>query len=229
MPSAILVTAAGTMTLLLTPCCGAFDRGDVGQPDHARLGHRIVRHLVVAVETADRRGEHDAAVPGLAHQRKRRAHNVEGAAQVNVDHGLEVVVGHLLQRRPANVSGVVNEDVDAAVVVQCRVDDRLAARRGRHRLGAGDGIAARRGDFAHHLVGGRGVGAVTGEAAAGIVDDDLRALRRQQQGVRAAQPPAAAGDDGDPVVESQVSHLFSEHQAFQVAFVAPLLSKSSNA
>ena len=52
---------------------------------------------------------------------------MERAAQVHVEDGLEVVVGHLLQRCATDVSGVVDEDVDAAVVLQRRVDDRLAA------------------------------------------------------------------------------------------------------
>ena len=83
-------------------------------------------------------------------------------------------------------------------------------------------VAAGRGDLAHHFLGRPGVGAVPGDAAAGVVDDDLRALRRQQKGVRAAQSPAASGDDRDAVVESQVRHLISEDEAFEVAIFAPL-------
>ena len=72
---------------------------------------------------------------------------------------------------------------------------------------------------------GSGIGSVAGQAAAGVVDDDLRPLRRQQEGIRAAQTPAAAGDDGDPIVESQSGILRSEHEAVQVALVAPLLQQ----
>ena len=67
-------------------------------------------------------------------------------------------------------------------------------------------------DLPDHFVGRTSIGAVTGEAAARIVDDNLRPLRREQHGVGASEPSAAAGDDRHPVVESQVSHLCSEHQ-----------------
>jgi len=137
---------------------------------------------------------------------------MEGASQVDIDNGFEVVVAHLLQRRPANIPGILNEDVDAAVAVQGRVDDRLAAICGGDRFRAGLGRTAGRGDLAHHLLGRPRVGAVPGDAAAGIVDDDLRALRRKQQGVRAAQSPSASGDDGDEAVESQVRHAGPRHR-----------------
>ena len=50
-----------------------------------------------------------------------------------------------------------------------------------------DRVTAGRGDLGDHLSRGAGVGAVARQAAAGIVDDDLRAARRQQQRVRAAR------------------------------------------
>src|SRR6185437_326981 len=113
--------------------------------------------------------------PGLAHQRERRAHDVEGAAQMDIDDGFEVAVAHLLQRCRSDIPGVVDEDVDATVAVQGRVDDRLAALRGGDRFGAGHGRAAGRGDLAHHFLGRPRVGAVPADAATGVVDDDLRA------------------------------------------------------
>ena len=71
----------------------------------------------------------------------------------------------------------MDEDVDPAEMLQRRVDDRLAARGGGHRLGARDRLAAGRDDLVDHLGGRAGVGAVAGEAAAGVVDHDLGAPR----------------------------------------------------
>ena len=117
------------------------------------------------------------------------------------------------------------QDVDAAVVLERGTDDGLPARGGRHRFGGCDGVAARRGDLLRHLVRGSGVDALPRQAAAGIVDDDLRAARCQQQGVLAAQPPASAGHDGHSIVESQFRHSCSEFESVQVALVAPLLQQ----
>jgi hypothetical protein len=131
---------------------------------------------------------------------------MERTAQVDVDDGLEILVRHLFQRCAAHDSGVVDEDVDPAVTLEGRVDDRLASVGRGDRVGAGDGFASGVDDFAHYVVGGCGVGAVTGEAATGVVHDDLRPARREQQGVGAAEPPATPGHDGGATVESQVRH-----------------------
>ena len=148
---------------------------------------------------------------------------MERAAQVHVEHRVEVLVGHLPQRCPPDVAGVVDQHVDATEALQRRVDDRLPALGGRHRVGAGDGFAAGRGDLATTSRGRAGVGTVAGQPAAGIVDHDLGAPRGQQQRVLAPQSPAATGDDGDAVVESQLSSFtVPRTRAVQVTLVAPL-------
>ena len=108
-----------------------------------------------------------------AHHGKRRAHDMKCTAQMDIDHGVEVLVGHLFQGGATNIARIVDKDVDAAIVTERRVDDRLAARSRRHRFGAGDGLATRRRDLADHLVRGMRVGAVSGEVGAGVINDDL--------------------------------------------------------
>ena len=122
---------------------GALDRRRIGQSDDTGFGHGVVGHLVVAVQAADRRGQHDAAVTGVAHQPEGGPHNVEGAPQMDIQHRLEVFVGHLLQRPPPHDPGIVDEDIDPAVAVQRHIDDRLPARGSGHRVGARDGVTAR--------------------------------------------------------------------------------------
>ncbi len=208
-PSAILVTAAGHDHVASHAVSGAFQRHDVGKSDHAGLGGRVVGHTVVAVQAAYRRRQHDASVPRLAHHRERGTHDMERAAQVDVQHRVEVLVAHLFQRCAAHVAGVVDEDVDAAVGSSAASMIALPPARGADRLGAGDGLTTGSNDLTHHVLGRTGIGAVTGEAAPWIVDDNLRPLRREQHGVRAASPRPRPGDDRYPAVESQVSHLCS--------------------
>ena len=81
----------------------------------------------------------------------------------------------------------------------------------RNGLGAGDRFAARRLDFIHDLLRGTDIDTVALQAAARIVDDDLCALRREQQSIGAPQPPAGAGDHGDAIVESELRHRLSSH------------------
>ncbi len=91
------------------------------------------------------------------------------------------------------------------------VDDRLPAFGGRHRCGAGHGLTTGGTDLGNHVVGRTGVDALPADRGSGIVDDDLGALRREQQGVGAAQPPACAGDHGNPAVEPELGFLLTGH------------------
>ena len=101
---------------------------------------------------------------------------MECAAQMNVQYQLEIRVGHFLQRRAANDPGIVDEDVDPSVMVERRLDDRLAAFGRGHRLGARDRLATRGADLLHHLLRGTYVDAVALEAGARIVDDTFAPL-----------------------------------------------------
>src|SRR6202035_705488 len=80
-------------------------------------------------------------------------------------------------------------------------------------------------DLPHDRFCGSRVAAVPGQAAARIVDHDLRALRREQLRVGAAQSAAGTGHDGHTIVESQFRHSSSEHQAVQITLLAPLFQQ----
>src|SRR5262249_37817122 len=72
---------------------------------------------------------------------ERRPHHVKRAAQMDVQHRIEVLVRHLLQGRGPDDPGVVDQDVDAAVVIERRLDDRAAPNRRGDRRGTGSGVA----------------------------------------------------------------------------------------
>ena len=64
-----------------------------------------------------------------------------------------------------------------------------------------DGFAAAALDDVDDLVGRRLVGALAGVRAAEVVDDDLRALRRELERLAATDAPPRTGDDRDLAVE----------------------------
>ena len=142
-----------------------------------------------------------------------RPDNVKRTAQVHIEDRVEIIGRHLLQRSPANDACVVHEDVQPAVVLERRFDDRPTARGRCHGLRACHRVTSGLRDLGDHVCGRRRVGAVAGQTPAGIVDDDLRPARREQQRIRAPQAAATAGDDGDAIVESEFRHLFSSVRA----------------
>ena len=76
---------------------GSFERDDIVEADHACLGHAVIHDAMVAVQSADRRSQHDATVTRRAHERKRWPDDVERAAEMHIQNGIEVFVRHLLQ------------------------------------------------------------------------------------------------------------------------------------
>src|SRR5687767_13981120 len=143
---------------------------------------------------------------------------------MDVDDRFEIFLRDLFERSVANVAGVVNQDVDAAEVIERTLNDRLAALRCRDGFGASDGFTASLLDFANHFFGGTRIGAVTFDADTGIVHDDLRAGSTEEQGIFTPQSSAGAGDYGLTAVESALCHgaLFGSWiSAFAVAMVVP--------
>src|SRR5450759_1453672 len=68
-------------------------------------------------------------------------------------------------------------------------------------------FAAHGDDLVDDLLGRRSIGAVTVDITTKVVDDDLRALRREIQGVFAPDAASGAGDDRDPSVPVSYTHL----------------------
>ena len=127
---------------------------------------------------------------------RERAGDAEGDDRVDVEHRLELLVGHPVGDAVPGVAGVVDADVDRAE----RVD------------GGGD-----------ELVGGAGLGQVTrvdsglavdlarrllGDVGVEVVDQHLGALAYEQLGRRPADPSRRAGDDRRfPIEKSHQSAL----------------------
>ena len=99
---------------------------------------------------------------------------------------------------------VVDDDVDAAEVLDRRVDDRLTSFGGGDRIHVGDRAPAGRGDLVDHDLRG-GPGTQTMHVDAKVVDDHRRAAG-QFLGVGAAQAVPGSGDDGDLLVEADLAH-----------------------
>ena len=96
--------------------------------------------------------------------------------------GVEILEADLLSEPPADVPRVVDQDVDAAVVVERGADNRCSP----PAAVATESVDATASPpaamiSADHVMCGAGVDAVAGEAAADVVDDDLGATRCQQQ------------------------------------------------
>ena len=140
----------------------ALDGRDIGQPDDARLGHAVVGDVVVAVQATDRRRQHDPAVVGAAHVRKRLAHHVERARRCTSSTASKSV-WDISARVPPDVAGVVHQDVQPAEVVQRGGDDRPATGDRGHGVGGHHRAPAGRLDLGDHLGRRTHVGAVPGE------------------------------------------------------------------
>jgi hypothetical protein len=104
---------------------------------------------------------------------------------------------------------IVDHDVDRAEGIDRGLDDVGGARRVSDRIVVRHGLAARRLDLRHDLVG-RGMPATLAiDRAARIVHHHLGAAAGQQQRMRAAEAIAGTGDDGDAIVEADGHSLIS--------------------
>jgi hypothetical protein len=136
----------------------------------------------------------------------RRLRHVEGALEVDVEHRLELLLRHVLERRVAQDARVVDDDVDLAERVERRLHDGLAALRRGHRVVVGHGLAAGGLDLVDDLLRCRlGAAGAVGRPTQ-VVHDDEGASLRQLQGVAAAQPATGARDDRNLAVEPEICH-----------------------
>ena len=111
------------------------------------------------------------------------------AEDVDVEHLVEVFFGDGLDGRELVDAGVVDEDVEAAEVLDGGVDDALGLGGLGDVAADGDGLAAGGGDG-----GDDGVGA---GLAGGVVDDDGGAFGGERFGDGGADALGCAGDDCD--------------------------------
>ena len=126
----------------------------------------------------------------------RGAAHVERAGEVDEKYRLDQVGREVVERFVAQDARVVDDDREAAELVQRVLDYALPS------LGSGDVVvvgdrgAAGGVDLLDH---GRGRVGIAGQ----VVDDDASAAPRKLEGVAAAEPTARAGDDRNVTVEGQ--------------------------
>ena len=130
------------MALTVDAEAGAFLGERLGETVDARLRGRIV-HLAVlpglAVDAAD---IHHPAKLGHPHALEGQLAQVEATAEVGVDHGVPHVPRHARHGAVAGDAGVVDQDLDRAVLVVDLLHGRLAG-------GEVAGVELHRGDAGH--------------------------------------------------------------------------------
>jgi hypothetical protein len=106
---------------------------------------------------------------------------------------VKVILADILDRHEFIDAGVVDEDIEAAVVLDRRVDHALRSRAGGDVAADGDRVAAGRGNRGDHRVRTRLAGC--------IVDDDGRAFGGERLGDGGSDALGRSGDDGHLAVE----------------------------
>ena len=174
----------------------------LGEAGEAQFGGAVICLAEIAVEAGGGGGHQDAAVIGLAHRLPHCLGAVGRSEEVDLHDELEILGRHVVEGLVAQHARVVHNDVDRAEGIDGGLHD-VGGRRG---LGdgivVGDGDAAGRLDLVDHLVGRGMTAPFAVDRATRIVHDHLGAAAGQQQRMRAAEPVARAGDDGDAIVEA---------------------------
>jgi hypothetical protein len=104
-------------------------------------------------------------------------------------------MAHPVEHPVAQDSGVVDEDVDAPVCGERRLDDGLRILRFRDRQGRGDRLAALGFDLAGHIIGRSRVATRAVERHTDIDDHHGSPLLGERERDRASDAPPASRDD----------------------------------
>jgi hypothetical protein len=134
------------------------------------------------------------------------ARDMEGAAQMDVQHGVEIFLAEILHRSVADIAGIVDQPVDPAIMVERRLYDGAAALRRGDAVGRDDRLAALRLDRGHHFGRRAGIDPLAAHRAARIIDHDPGAACAEQFRIGAAKPTPGTGDDDDAIVVAQFGH-----------------------
>ncbi len=149
----------------------------LGEADLRGLGD-VVARPASSLPPPDRRDERDHATAALAQGRQRSARDVQGRKEVLAEHGLEIFRVHVVEGFRARAADVVDDDVEAAQLLdRCGDDRRRPLRLGDVRDDA-DGTSLPR-QRAHGRV--ELVGATRAE-------DDVRALLRRRVAIPRPMP-----------------------------------------
>jgi hypothetical protein len=128
----------------------------------------------------------------------------EVALEVDGDHGIPLVLGHVHEHPVAEDSGVVDEDVEPAELVDRLPHEALRPGEAGDVLAIRRRLAARGADLLHDLLRGARVRSLAGEPGAEVVDHELRSGPGEGERVRAADPAPGARDDRD--LAAQIGH-----------------------
>ena len=107
----------------------------------------------------------------------------EAAEQMHMQHRAHVLLGHADQCARPQDAGVVDQDVDAAEMVQCQLHHGLGVGPAAHVAGIGNGMAPGRDDFPRHGGGCSRVRSLAVHRATIIVDHHPGAKPGQGQRV----------------------------------------------
>ena len=105
-----------------------------------------------------------------------------GAVQMHLDDGVPFVQAHLVEKAVTQDAGVVHHHIDATKMIQGCLHDAVGTGRLAHAVGVGHGLAAQGLDFVDHLLRGAGIGALTGDGCANVIDHQAGAFARHGQG-----------------------------------------------
>jgi len=114
----------------------------------------------------------------------------ERSLQVNVDDRVPLIFGHVCQHSVAQNARVVDDDVERAKGIDRGLNQALRAFERRHAVAVGDRLATERLDLFDNLLRRAGVAAGAINAAAKVVDDDLRTMRCKAERMLAADAAA---------------------------------------
>lgn len=170
-----------------------FDGGDFGELFHAALGGGVVDEaregdLVAAGADID-----DAAAAIVLHDTGGLLGAEEAALEVGIEDVVPLLFGEFEERFPGLDAGVIDEDIEAAVIG----DDF-----GEHRLDGGGIADVSVGDGGGDAEGADlfGGGFCAGEVRV-VVDDDVGTVTGELESDTLADTLAGAGDEGDLTVE----------------------------
>jgi hypothetical protein len=104
----------------------ALESERLGETENTALGGSVVGLPKVSVDAAGGSGVEDAAILLLEHVWPRGFGAGKGASEMHLEDGIPQVVGHVGKGLVAENACVVDEDVDAAIRIDCALDHRLA-------------------------------------------------------------------------------------------------------
>ena len=164
-----------------------FQRVGLRQHDERGLGHAVEQALELGANAGDGRDVDDGSGAALAHPGRHQARQPVGALQIDLDHFVELGVGHLERRTLRDVgAGVVDQNVDLAELARGAIHQALQIFEPADVAGDGDEC-------------GRPVSLIARDLIQSLLlaaaDDHRRAFAREQ--LRDGSPDASAGAGND--------------------------------